>query len=106
MKTVEELFHEINESEELLKEINGLKNKTEFESFISKYDCETTADEIIELIKSINDSSYEGELEDEAVEDVAGGRFQYAYNTKKSGSVKKAYIKKKTKAYDSISRFC
>jgi hypothetical protein len=106
MKTIEELFLEINESEELLKEINGLKNKTEFESFIRKHDCEATADEIIELIKSINDSSYEGELEDKDVEDVAGGRVQYAYNIKMSCSVKMAYLKKKTKAYDSISRFC
>ena len=46
MKTVEELFHEINESEELIKEINNLKDKAEFESFIRKYDCEATADEI------------------------------------------------------------
>lgn len=106
MITVEELFHEINESEELIKEINNLKDKAEFESFIRKYDCEATADEIIELIKSIKDSSFEGELTDEAVEDVTGGRFQYAYNSSINGSIKKAYIKKKTKAYDSISRFC
>ena len=71
MKTIEELYNEVMASEELQKEFLALKPE-EVEGFAEKYGCKATLDEIKAYIIERNPSS--GELSDEELNRVAGGR--------------------------------
>ena len=75
MKTVEELFKEIGESKELQNELAsiGKGQNAEIEEFLKKHDCSASAEEFVDFIKSKKDSQAEGEIDDDALEAVAGG---------------------------------
>ena len=75
MKTLQELYKEVIASEELKKEFmeaskdekNCQKN---MEDFLKKYGCEATFDEL----KAFLDEKSKGELDEDEVEAVAGGK--------------------------------
>lgn len=73
MKTIEELYNEINESDELKKAISTVKDKKELEVFLKEHGCEATADEFVKFIKT----QREGELGDDDASAAAGGRFAF-----------------------------
>ena len=77
MKTVEELFKEIDTSKDLQNEITsiGKGQFAELEAFLKKHDCEASAEEFIEFLKKQKPSKAEGELTDDDVDAVAGGRW-------------------------------
>ena len=68
MKTIEQFYKEIAGSKELQEEFNSLSEALLGE-FLKKHDCEATAKEFADYVKS----QAEGELEDSAAEAVAGG---------------------------------
>ncbi len=71
MKTIEELYNEVMASEELKKEFLSLKPE-EVEGFAEKYGCKATLDEIKAFLTE--KSAAAGELSDEEIEQVAGGK--------------------------------
>jgi hypothetical protein len=77
MKTVEELFKEIEASKDLQKELTSIgKGKfAEVEVFLKKHDCEASAEEFVDYIKSQKKSQIEGEIGDDAAGAVAGGKW-------------------------------
>ena len=77
MKTVEELFKEIEASKDLQKEFTsiGKGQFAEIEAFLTKHDCEVSAEEFVDYMKSQEESQIEGEMGDDDAESVAGGRF-------------------------------
>ena len=70
MKTSAEFAEEINGSKELLAELKEIKDKASLQAFLKANGCTATAEEFAEYIKSQS----EGEIGDDAAEDVAGGR--------------------------------
>ncbi|MGN0596597.1 MAG: hypothetical protein ACI4J1_04645 [Ruminiclostridium sp.] len=70
MKTLEELYREVIASEDLKKEFLALKPE-EVESFAEKYGCKATLDEIKAFL---TERSASGELSDEEINQVAGGK--------------------------------
>ena len=72
MKTLEAFVKEINESEELQKALKEIKDKAALEEFIQKNNCEATAEEFSKYAASVS----EGEIDDEIVEQVAGGAWR------------------------------
>ncbi len=75
MKTVEELFKEIEASKDLQKELTSIgKGKfAEVEVFLKKHDCEASAEVFVDFLKKKKKTQPEGEIGDEDVEAVAGG---------------------------------
>ena len=71
MKSIAELYHEVLASEELKKEFLALKPE-EVEGFAEKYGCKATLDEIKAYIIERNSAS--GELSDDELNQVAGGK--------------------------------
>ena len=69
MKTIEELYNEINASEELQKAVSEIKDKEAFADFLKEQGCEASVDEFEKFVKS----QTEGEISDEDVGAVAGG---------------------------------
>ena len=69
MKTIKELFKEINNSEEIRKEFCEAKDKDSFEKFLKSHGCPMTADEFSEAVSKETDI----ELPDELADMVAGG---------------------------------
>ena len=69
MKTIEELYKEINASEELKKAVSDIKDKTALADFLKKHGCEASVDEFTEFIRSQD----EGEIEDDAAGKASGG---------------------------------
>ena len=69
MKTIEELYNEINASEELKKAISEIKDKVAFADFLKEHGCDASADEFEKFVKSQS----EGEIGDDAAGTVAGG---------------------------------
>ena len=69
MKTIEELYNEINASEELKKAISEIKDKEAFADFLKEQGCEASVDEFEKFVKSQS----EGEIGDDAAGAVAGG---------------------------------
>ena len=69
MKTIEELYKEINASEELKKTVSEIKDKPALEAFLQEHGCEVDADE---FAKYFNSQS-EGEIRDDAAASAAGG---------------------------------
>ena len=70
MKTIEELYREVIASEDLKKEFLALKPE-EVEGFAEKYGCKATLDEIKSFL---TEKSAAGELSDEEINQVAGGK--------------------------------
>ena len=71
MKTLEELYKEVMASEELKKEFCALK-PDEVEGFAEKHGCKATLDEIKTFLTE--KSTAEGEVSEEEVEQIAGGK--------------------------------
>ena len=69
MKTIEELYKEINASEELRKVVSQIRDKDALADFLKKQGCEASVDEFEEFIES----QREGEIGDDAATAVAGG---------------------------------
>ena len=69
MKTIEELYNEINASEELKKAISAIKDKEAFADFLKEQGCEASVDEFEKFVKS----QTEGEIGDDAAGAAAGG---------------------------------
>ena len=74
MKTLEELYKEVMASEELKKEFCALKPE-EVEGFAEKHGCKATLDEIKAFLTE--KSKAEGEISEEEVEQIAGGKGGY-----------------------------
>ena len=74
MKTLEELYKEVMASEELKKEFCALKPE-EVEGFAEKHGCKATLDEIKAFLTE--KSNAEGEVSEEEVEQIAGGKGGY-----------------------------
>ena len=70
MKTIEELYKEINASEELQKAVSEIEDKAAMDDFLKMHGCEASAEEFAKYIAS----QYEGEIEDDDAEAAAGGR--------------------------------
>lgn len=79
MKTVEELFKEIGASKDLQKEFTsiGKGQFAEIKAFLKKHDCEASAEEFVDYIKSQKKSQIEGEMGDDDAESVAGGKWYF-----------------------------
>lgn len=85
MKTIEELYKEINASEELKKTVSEIRDKTSLADFLKQQGCDASVDDFAKFIKSqqgeadVKDftafvrSQGEGEIKDEDVTAVAGG---------------------------------
>lgn len=71
MKTIEELYNEVIASEDLKKEFLALKPE-EIEGFAEKHGCKATLDEIKAFLTE--KSAAKGELSDEELQQVAGGK--------------------------------
>ena len=77
MKTVEELFKEIDASKDLQKEITsiGKGQFAEIGAFLKKHDCDASAEDFVAFMKKQKTSQAEGEIGDDDAEAAAGGRF-------------------------------
>ena len=71
MKTLEELYKEVMASDELKKEFCSLLPE-EVEGFAEKHGCKATLDEIKAFLTE--KSKAEGEVSEEEVEQIAGGK--------------------------------
>ena len=70
MKTIEELYNEINASEELKKVVSEIKDKETFAAFLKQHGCSASAEEFVKFVKA----QREGEISDDDVAAVAGGK--------------------------------
>ena len=52
MKTIEEMYKEIDGSEELLKKLGGVQDNASLEAFLKEHDCDATAEEFKNFVKS------------------------------------------------------
>ena len=75
MKAVEELYNEINASEELKKVVSAIKDKEAFADFLKEHGCEASVEEFIKFVNS----QREGEISDEDVEAAAGGKIRFGF---------------------------
>ena len=75
MKTVEELYKEINSSEELKKAVSAIKDKEAFADFLKEHGCEASVEEFVKFVNS----QREGEISDEDVEAAAGGKIRFGF---------------------------
>lgn len=69
MKTIEEFYKNIIESEELQKSISEIKDKTVLADYLKNHDCEGSVEEFVKYVQS----QCEGEIEDDIAVAVAGG---------------------------------
>ena len=72
MKTFEEFIKEIDASEELQAELKNVKGMDDANAFLKAHNCDATAEELADFIKSqINNG--QGELSDDEASSVSGG---------------------------------
>ena len=72
MKTLNEFIKEVSSSKELQEELKNAKDADAVNAFLKEHDCDATAGELAEYIKSQrNDGARE--LPDDEVSEVAGG---------------------------------
>ncbi len=71
MKTIEELYNEINASEKLKKAVSEIKDKEALADFLKEHGCDALADEFEKFVKSQS----EGEIGDDAAGAAAGGKW-------------------------------
>ena len=76
MKTIEELYREINASDELKKAVSAIRDNAALEAFLKERGCEATADEFVAFIGS----QCEGEIGDDAAAAAAGGKSAFDWN--------------------------
>lgn len=69
MKTMEEIYREIRESQDLSKAISEIRDMAALEAFLQEHGYEVTADEFAKYIRSLS----EGEIRDDAAASAAGG---------------------------------
>ena len=69
MMTIEELYKEINASEELKKAVSEIRDKEAFADFLKEHGCEVSVDEFEKFVES----QTEGVISDEDAEAAAGG---------------------------------
>ena len=69
MKTIEELYNEINASEELKKAVSEIRDKEAFADFLKEQGCEASVDGFEKFVES----QTEGEIGDDAAGAAAGG---------------------------------
>ena len=77
MKTIEELYNEINASEELKKAVSEIRDKEAFADFLKEHGCDPSADEFEKFLKS----QTEGEIGDDAAGAAAGGAPMFGTRT-------------------------
>ena len=75
MKTIEELYKEINAAEELKNAVSAIKDKGALADFLKEHGCDASADEFEKFVKSQS----EGEIGDDAAGAVAGGAPMYGF---------------------------
>ena len=75
MKTVEEFAKEIIGSAELQKELTEIKDKTSLEEFLKKNDCGATVEEFVKFVQA----NGEGEIDDNAAGEIAGGGVPFGF---------------------------
>ena len=71
MKSLQELYEEVRENEELKKEFSIALRDNKVKEFASKHGCKANRDEVNKFIMSFSDE--ERELAVEELEQVAGG---------------------------------
>ena len=71
MKTLEELYAEVTDSEELKAAFVAAVKEKKISEFLKEQGCEATESEVAEFLKS--KQSAEGEVADEELDAVAGG---------------------------------
>ena len=74
MKTVKQMFDEIQASEELKKEIMALEDMEAIEAFLKKHGCDEPVEKFLTCAKLNSISKEEGELSDDDVASIAGGK--------------------------------
>ncbi|MBR4341515.1 MAG: hypothetical protein IKH90_00500 [Ruminococcus sp.] len=73
MKKIEEFIKEIQGSAELQAVLNAIKDKEALATFLKEQNVDGTVEQFAEAVKAV--AGAEGELSDEAAENVAGGDF-------------------------------
>lgn len=77
MKTIQELYDEVLESDALKGEfLEASKNREGLKTFLEKHDCGSTAEEAEAFLKG--QWECEGELEDRELAAIAGGKPEYS----------------------------
>ena len=71
MKTIEELYNEINASEELKKAVSEIRDKEAFADFLKEHGCDASVKDFAAFVRSQD----EGEIEDNDTEAIVGGKF-------------------------------
>ena len=82
MKTIEELYNEINASEELKKAASAIKDKGALADFLKEHGCDASADEFEKFVKS----QTEGEIGDDAAGAAAGGGPMFGFRAPEGAS--------------------
>ena len=82
MKTIEELYNEINASEELKKAVSEIRDKEAFADFLKEHGCDASADEFEKFVKS----QTEGEIGDDAAGAAAGGGPMFGFRAPEGAS--------------------
>ncbi len=67
MKTLDELYKEVSENEDLKKEYASLKSEEEINNFLKANDCDATASDVQAFLNK------GGEITDDELDNVAGG---------------------------------
>ena len=71
MKSMQELYNEVMASEEMKKEfLEASKEKESVGAFLKKYGCDASVDDVAAFLKE----KTEGELSDDELDSVAGGK--------------------------------
>ena len=84
MKSLQELYEEVRENEELKKEFSVALRDNKVKEFASKHGCKANRDEVNKFIMSFSDE--ERELAVEELEQVAGGLILKDVNQPQSAS--------------------
>ena len=71
MKTIQEFIMDIQGSAELQAALNAIKDKDALAAFLKEKNVDGTVEQFAEALKAV--AGTEGELSDEAAENVAGG---------------------------------
>ena len=72
MKTLEQLFKEMNESEALKAAFSEAAETDKVDEFLKENDCEASLEELIDYVKEKENAS--GKLSAEELKEVSGGR--------------------------------
>ena len=75
MKTIEEMYNEINASEELKKVVSAINDEEAMAEFLKQHGCEASVEEFVKFVNS----QREGEISDEDVEAAAGGKIRFGF---------------------------